>query len=118
MTCLRTTIAMMTVVVALTSCSSAGPPESRPSPSPSPSADPLRGASLLLEVMRGQTGPLLRACSQHTSPTDRACGQTIDKVATAAHGVRLRRDRPDDLRLIRAAADIAAGVHIAWLAGR
>jgi hypothetical protein len=84
----RTTIATMTVVLALTSCSSSGTPEPAPSPSPSPSADPLRGASLLLEVMRGQTSPMLRACNQSTAPDDPACGQAIEKVATSALGVR------------------------------
>jgi hypothetical protein len=38
--------------------------------------------------MRGQTSPMLRACNQYTAPDDPACGQAIEKMATAAHSVR------------------------------
>jgi hypothetical protein len=78
----------MMSVLALTSCSSSGTPKPGPSPSPSASTDPLGGASLLLQLMRGQTSAMLQACSQYTAPDDAACGQAIEKTATAAHGIR------------------------------
>jgi hypothetical protein len=84
----KTTITMVMVALAVSSCSSSDTPTPGRSPSSSPSADPLRGASLLLQVMRGQTRAMLLACTEYTAPDDPACGQAVKKMATAAQGVR------------------------------
>lgn len=78
----------MTVALTLTSRSSSAAPEPNTAPSPSPSEDPLRGASLLVQLMSSRTSMMLRVCSQYTAPGDSACGQGIEKTATAAAGVR------------------------------
>ena len=80
----------MMVALTLTSCSSSAAPEPSTAPpaSPSPSADPLRNASLLVQLMNNQTRTMLRACTQYTAPDDPTCGQGIEKTATAAAGVR------------------------------
>jgi hypothetical protein len=78
----------MTVALALSACSSPGTPKPEPSPSASPSADPLGGAALLLDLMRGEARVMHVACGPATPPDDRTCGERIEKTAAEARRVR------------------------------
>jgi hypothetical protein len=78
----------MTLALALSACSSSDTPTPEPSPSASTSADPLRNASLLLDLMRGEVRLMNAACNPPPAPDDRACGERIEKTAAEASRVR------------------------------